>query len=111
MMRYHLFSELLKDAIKKKLILKKDFYGTERPILDKLEQSYDKNINSVLNILKRRRLPFLKAKYGRHILKKFRYVDPLVLVEGSIKRLSLLLPGYLKIIKKHRQINKKGLFV
>lgn len=42
MMRYHLFSQALKIALNKKILLEKDFYKDEPFLLNKIEKSKEK---------------------------------------------------------------------
>ncbi len=111
MMRYHLFSEVLKIALNKKILLEKDFYKDEQFILNKFEKNQDKIIKSILKILKDKELKGVNGNSGKKIVKKFRYVDPKVILNGELIRLSKLLPKFQITIEKHREINKKGLIV
>lgn len=110
-MRYYLFSETLKDALIKKIISKKDFYKNEGVILNKLEKTKDRGIKKNLVLLKRKDLKSTKRNSKKRISKKFRYVDPKVLINGSLIRLTKLKPKFQKTINKYKKINKKGLVV
>ena len=111
MMRYHLFSEALKIALDKKILSEKDFYKDEQFVLNKFEKSQDKIIKSILKILKNKELKGINSNSGKKIVKKFRYVDPKVISNGGLVRLSKLFPKFQTSIEKHREINKKGLIV
>lgn len=105
--RYELFSRILKDGVKKGLVKPKDFYQTDDFIIKKLESN--KEFREKLRPLKKKRLPRTDGKKSAR--KKFRYVDPEVLVDGKPVRLSKIRPRFLKEIEKHRKINKKGILV
>jgi len=109
--RYYLFSQALKQSLKKKIILKKDFFKEEEFILKKLEKSNNKEIKEILNLLKKKKISKIKRNSQKKIYKKFRYVDPKVLVDGDLLRLSKINPSFQKIIDKHREINKKGFII
>ena len=47
----------------------------------------------------------------KKIVKKFRHVDPKVILNGQLFRLSEIVPEFKAIIDRHREINKKGLIV
>jgi hypothetical protein len=110
MMRYYLFSEALKVALDKKIISEKDFWKDESFVLGKLEKTKDKTIRELLRMLKDKELN-INNKSGRKIVKKFRYVDPKIISNGKLVRLSKLSPKFKKILEKHRRINQKGLVI
>lgn len=111
MIRYHLFSKVLKTGLEKKIILKEDFFKNERLILKKIEQSQDKEIKDTLRLLTRRDLKGIKASSGNKVRKKFRYVDPKVIIEGRLVRLSEINPSFRVIVDKSRKISEEGLLV
>ena len=111
MFRYHLFSEVLKLALEEKIIAKADFYKNESFILKKLDKSSNPKIKNSLNILKKKNLENYRSNSGKKIFKKFRYVDPKILVNGKLIRLSSSSLRYDKLLKKHRKICEKGLVV
>lgn len=106
--RYHLFSQILKKAIEKKIIVKNDFYKNDAYITQKIEKSNDKEIKKVLLVLKQKKLVKIDCFVGEKIYKKFRYVDPKIIVCGKLERLSIVNPKFKKEIEKHRKINEKG---
>jgi len=105
--RYELFSRILKDGVKKGVVKPKDFYQTDDFIIKKLESNNE--FREELKPLKKKKLPRTDGK--KRIRKKFRYVDPEVLIGGKPARLSKIRPRFLKEIEKHRQINEKGILV
>jgi len=109
--RYYLFSEVLKIALREKIILEDDFYGEEKPILDKLEKSQNEEIQAILVMLRRKEINDFESKLGRKVVKKFRYVDPKVIVNGELVKLSKAVPKFQRIVEKHREISRKGLVV
>jgi len=111
MMRYHLFSKALKIALDKKVLSEKDFYKDEQFILSKFEKNKDKTIKEILKTLRDKDLKGVKNNSGKKIVKKFRYVDPRIISNGQLLRLSKISPKFQTIINKHRDINKKGLIV
>lgn len=111
MSRYYLFSSVLKVALVKRVIKKSDFYKDEDYILEKIENSREKEIRKILSLLSKKSLMNIKGKSGKKIFKKFRYVDPKIIINGNLVRLSQINPKFQKILNKHRKINKKGLTV
>ena len=111
MMRYHLFSEALKIALDGKILSEKDFYKDEPFVLNKVEKSQNKRIKEILTILKKKDPKDIRGDLGKRIVKKFRYVDPKVISDGQLLRLSEIIPKFQKIIDGHREVNKRGLIV
>lgn len=111
MIRYHLFSKALKIALNKKILSEKDFYKDERFVLKKVEKSQNKTIKGILTTLKKKNLKGIQSNSNKKIVKKFRYVDPKVISNGQLVRLSQITPKFQTMIDKHREINKRGLIV
>jgi hypothetical protein len=102
MSRYYILSEILKKALKNNLISLADFEKTEKPILRILNNSKDKFILKNLNTLKKG-FKIIDDKNGIELKKKFRYVDPEILIGNSYKRLSEISPEYLKFIQSEKK--------
>jgi uncharacterized protein len=107
--RYYVFSEILKKAFKTNLISINALKKTEKPILKILNKSNDKFILDNLNLL-RKGFKIIRDEKGIELKKKFRYVDPEVLVNGSYLPLSKLSEDYFNLIllekEKNLEINK-----
>jgi hypothetical protein len=104
--RYYILSEILKKAFKENLIFLKDLNGTEKPILKILEESGNKFILDNLNLLKNG-FNVVRHKEGIELKKKFRYIDPEVIVNGSYLPLSKLSEEYFNLIKFEKNRNKE----
>lgn len=109
--RYHLFSEALKLALRERIIKKKDFYKEEPFILAKLENHKNRKIEDILSLLRKKDLKDYKRTSEKRVFKKFRYVDPKVIINGELVRLSSLSKDFTKLLNKHRKISEKGLVV
>lgn len=109
--RYHLFSEALKLALKEKIINKDDFYKDELFVLAKLENTKNQKITEILCYLKNKNLKDYKSNSDKKVFKKFRYVDPKVMVDKKLIRLSSLSKDFTKLLNEHRKINEKGVLV
>lgn len=109
--RYHLFSEALKLALLEKIIKKEDFYQDEPYILAKLENHQNQEIGAILSCLRNKDLKVDRHNFGKEVFKKFRYVDPKVLSDGKLIRLSSLSKNFAKLLYKQRKINAKGFIV
>jgi hypothetical protein len=111
MMRYHLFSEALKIALDKKILSEEDFYKDEPFVLNKVEKNQNRRIKEILSILKKKDPEDIKNNSGKRIIKKFRYVDPKIISNGQLVRLSKITPKFQAVIDRHKKINQKGLIV
>ncbi len=109
--RYHFFSEAIKIALKKKILTEKDFYRDELFVLNKIEKTENREIKEILKILKQKNLKNPSKKTGRKLMKKFRYVDPKVVVDGKLSELSEVNSMFRKIINKQKEKNKKGIII
>ena len=91
----HWFVEAVKEGISQKLVTQKDFrWGTDEMIWNKLEASQNKKILSLLNKIKKtanyytvKKTNKCMAPYHKHKF-KLRGVDPFVLSQGKLMRLS-----------------------
>lgn len=109
--RYHLFSRVLKSALERKIVSREDFFNNEEAILKKLEKSDDKEIKEILTLLKKKKIGKIKKNSRKKIYKKFRYIDPKIIINGSLVRLSKINPKFQKMVDRHREINEKGFVV
>lgn len=109
--RYNDFSEILKDALQKGIIDRIDFYEDEEKILAKLESSSDGETKDALKIMTLKNFLKIREKRGLWVRRKFRYVDPKVLIDGKIKRVNELYPEFGKKIEREKIENEKGILV
>ncbi len=103
--RYYLLSQTLKKGLEKGLISFEDFNKTDDYILDILENSKDDFILDNLNILKKG-FDVVESENGIELKKKFRYIDPEVLVNGSYKNLSFLSKEYFELLEIEKEKSK-----
>ncbi|MBI2672189.1 HD domain-containing protein [Candidatus Woesearchaeota archaeon] len=103
--RYHILSEILKRAIFKETVTMRDLKKTDREVISLLENSNDDEILSGLNLLKNGFKTEETENEGIILQKKFRYVDPEILINNSIKRLSEIDLDYKNYINKEKEIS------
>jgi len=109
--RYYDFSEILKECLKKQIIDKRDFNGTEEILLKKIESSSDPDISQRLKLLAKRSYCQVRQKRGVRIQKKFRYVDPAVLIDGKLIKVTEIYPDFKEKLDFEREKNSKGIIV
>ncbi|MCL5016383.1 MAG: HD domain-containing protein [Patescibacteria group bacterium] len=108
--RYRMLGNILKFALDNKIIKFSDFWRDDEYVIKKLKSSKNKKILSALKELRNKSLKdFPKSREIAH--KKFRYVDPEVLVDRSIKRLFMLDKEFAEKIKKAEIINGRGIYL
>lgn len=107
--RYRLFAEILKIALKNKTLALSDLMGDEDGIIKKLESHEDLRIQKILYTLKSKDLSHLQ-KNPKPVYKKFRYVDPLLLNDGKVERLSNVNEKFKKELEDAKCENAKGIF-
>jgi len=104
--RYFILAGILKKALDNNFISMDDLYLTDYKVIDKLKNSNDNYIISNLNLLKEGILVEYVKDGGILLKKKFRYVDPEVLVNGEIKIVSELSEDYRRILEKEKENSK-----
>lgn len=107
--RYVLLSDLLKKVIQDKIINLGDFLETDAFVIDKVIKANKKEYLEVLNLLENKNLNFL-ARSSVSTKKKFRYVDPKILINGKLKRLSALNKEFSEELEEARRSNDKGTY-
>lgn len=105
--RYRVFADVLKLALKEKIIKMDDLWREDEFVLSKIKKAKNKRIDEVLEILEQKDLS--KLPKGRTVYKKFRYVDPLFLDKGKLIRLSKVDKEFTQLLKESRKQNEKGI--
>ena len=105
--RYYLLSNVLKEALKDKLISLKDLTNnhSERELMKILSKSKNSVISKNLRMLKDGFL-IKEDENGIEIKKKFRYVDPEIFLYEGVQKLSDLDEPYKKFIFKEKEIQR-----
>ena len=106
--RYSILAKILKRALKLKIITMKDFLKDDAYIINKLIKAKDKQILETLKILRNKSLANL-PKGEKIVQKKFRFVDPLFLRNGSLQRLSFVNKQYKLELENARKENSQGI--
>jgi HD superfamily phosphohydrolase len=112
--RYHILANVLKKAIKEKIISIEDLMKTDKELMKLLNKSNHEEIVSGLNLLKNGFYLKKTDKKGISLQKKFRYLDPEVFHNGKIISLSEFSEEYKKILeeeKKHFLIKEEFLII
>ncbi len=110
MLRWDIFSNLLKYSLENKIINLDDFYCDDEHVINKLKNSGDKSADTVVEVLGNN-LEFEKvnANDDIYLKKKLRHVDPEYLENGRIYRLSEASEEFSKYLEEQKRINEKGI--
>lgn len=111
-LNYLILGEVLKEAIKEKIIEKSDLYKTDKEVLKKLKESKNKNIQKKIKSLEEG-IEYRENKKDPqyHIKKKFRYVDPEYVEIDQLRRVSEKNKEFKIILEKQRERSKEGIKV
>ncbi len=108
--RWYLFGEALRIAIDKGTITQQDFMNTDSYVLERVKRMKDQKIEKIFGILKKPIKFKIAEDEPRLVLySKFRYVDPLFMEDGKLKRLTEVDKGFKNNIEDHRKLNKLGI--
>lgn len=108
---YHLFAEALKVALFENIITFKDLFSVDDVVYDKLAQSPHPVIQSNLKRIKHIQVVEDPVNYDFYIRTKIRIVDPYVLVDGKLVRLSHLDTVFDRVQEEYRQRRQAGYYL
>jgi hypothetical protein len=109
---YTIAGQALKIAVDKKIIREEEFMDTDDNLMEKLRRSGDHEILKRINMLN----PSLKIKedpedYDFFMRGKCRYIDPFVLSEGKLRKLSEIDPQIKERIDSFRKKHSQGYYI
>lgn len=108
---YHLFAEAIKIALFDNIITFKDLFSVDEVVYDKLAQSKHPKIVANLEKVKHIKVRQDPANYDFYIKTKLRVIDPFVLVNGELVRLSHLDEAFNELNEAYRERKQKGLYL
>ncbi len=108
MIRYHLASQMITQALKQGTIQKRDLFKNEEYVLNKIDKSQDLESKRYLALLLQKEFT-QDEKKPTILVKKFGYVDPEYLEGNVVKKLSQTTPEFKQLLEEHKIINKKGM--
>lgn len=102
--RYHILANALKKALAKKIISLINLHSTDEEVINILKKSNDRDILENLKLLKNGfKIQKTNSDQGIILKKKFRYIDPEILVDNKIKKLSEISKDYNNFIEQEKQ--------
>jgi uncharacterized protein len=109
LMRYQIFSSVLKKMVKTNILTMDDFFQTEPYIIQQIQKQTDPEIRKLLFMLREKDLTKFKGTFGITVRKKFRYVDPKVIVKHNTLPLSSLNEEFATTLLNTKIKNNKGI--
>lgn len=103
--RYYQLSNILKKSLEKNIIDKDDLWQNDKFVLDKIYKSNDADLIEKLELLKNK---ITTLRFNITINKKFRHVDPEVLVNNKLERLSNIYHNYRNALASEIKNNSNG---
>ncbi|MBM7602581.1 HD superfamily phosphohydrolase [Metabacillus crassostreae] len=109
---YDMLAKTLKLSLEKNILNPNDFHGKDDEIINKIKSSEDKELLSFLSKLN----PNVKVQedrenYHLHLIKKLRMIDPSILKDGELKRVSELSERVKIMNNTAYKKAKKGMYV
>jgi hypothetical protein len=101
----------MKIAIDKDIIDKEDVFTTDDNVINKLRKSEDKEIKERLDLIYNMEVIEDKDDYDFHLKSKVRWVDPKIIIDNKISRLSELDKNYAQKMNDFIDNRYKGFFV
>jgi HD superfamily phosphohydrolase len=108
---YRLFAEALKIALFDNIITFRDLFSTDEEVYNKLMASQNQNIVKRLTQIKNLKIQENKVNYDYHIKTKIRYLDPYVIQNQELVRLSVLDAQFHKDTQDYLAEKEEGFYV
>lgn len=107
--RYVVFGNMLKRALADNTITIDDLHQTDEFVINKIKESNVIDHIAVLSLMEHKNLSFL-PKAEKSTMKKFRYVDPKVIVDGKAVKLTVINKDFRDEIERAKKRNLKGIY-
>jgi hypothetical protein len=107
---FKIISDVLKSAMSKGFIIEDDLFSTDNLILEKLRNSNDEEIIDKLNLISNMEVIENKNNYDFHLKSKVRCVDPKIIADEKLVRLSDLDESYKKTMNDFISKTSNGFF-
>lgn len=110
--RYQIFANAIQIALNEDILIESDLFNDDSFVYDKLVNSSNEKIMAELNLLNQDfECVHDPDNYMFHSFAKFRYVNPKVLTENVIKRVSELFPEMKNIFEEEKVKVEAGYYI
>ena len=94
---FELLSQAIRIGLDEGIISESDLWGTDGELLEKLKSAKNKEIDNLLLLIRPDlQIELVDRDWDYHIYTKVRYSDPLVMIDGDLKKLSQIDPDFKK---------------
>jgi hypothetical protein len=107
--RYRLLAQILRQALQAGDISIEDFSLTDAHVISQLQRTNKKEYLEVLELLTKKNLDFL-PRSQTVTKKKFRHVDPKVLIDSAVRPLSALDQNFKAALQQAKEENDRGIY-
>ena len=105
--RWYIFAEILRIALSEEIISMDDFMKDDSYVINLLLDGGNEKILERFKLLKNGfKLEYVKGDQGIIIRKKFRWIDPFILVNGSLSKFSEISDNYRETIEEERRLSE-----
>jgi len=110
---YELLAQAIRHALDKKILSHADFFTNDKTVLTLLKTKGDAFIQKKLSFLTPsfRIETATKQHYHLYIKTKTRYIDPKIITQGKLRRLSKISSRYEKLLYSHLEKRQKGWYI
>ncbi|MFA5995599.1 MAG: HD domain-containing protein [Patescibacteria group bacterium] len=108
---YHLFAEAIKTALFENIITFKDLFSVDEVVYEKLAQAKHPLISKNLALVRSIKVKEDLVNYDFHVKTKIRIVDPFVLIDGELVRLSHLDVEFNDLNEQYRAKRQAGHYI
>ena len=105
---HEILADIIREALDKKIITEKDFFLTDTELLEKLKPSFADR----LKLFSPDRISLgTPSDHTYHSTFKVRYIDPKVIYDDKIIKVSELEPELTKKVENHKKLFKEGYYI
>ena len=108
---YHIFAEAIKIGLMEEVITFRDLFSTDKNVYDKLINSNLPAITNRLNQIKNLKIREDRADYDFYVKSKIRVINPYILKEDQLIRLSILDPAFHKQNQAYFDTKREGFYI
>lgn len=111
--RWELLTKALKIGLAEGFVKADDFYSEDEHLIRKLKENENVEIERIFSLLELQQLNLIENRDSPqfNLRKKFRYIDPHYLFNGTFHTLSETDQNYVTFLKEQRAINERGIKV
>jgi hypothetical protein len=108
----HILADIIRLGLAKKIISKKDMFSDDQIVTKKLKSANNSKISKNFKLLKNLKIKLVSPNQADwHLKAKGRIIDPLILKNDQLIRLSKINKDYSKKISNFKKYAQKGFYI